>query len=296
MTEAGDAAEAAAVTAFWRELGLPGLVDIHTHFMPPNVLAKVWAFFEEGHALGGQAWPITYRRPEEERVALLRAFGVRRFSALLYPHKPDMAEWLNSWAAGFAARTPDALHTATFFPEARAGGYVAEAIGAGARLFKAHLQVGGYDPRDGLLEEVWGVLAEAGVPVVVHCGSGPVPGPYTGPGPFSEVLARHPRLTAIIAHLGAPEYGEFLGLADRYRSVYLDTTAAFTDFLERRAPFPAALLPRLTAAADRILLGSDFPNISYPYLHQLQALARLDLGAAWLRAVCYGNAARLLGL
>ena len=294
--EPDGAAEAAAVTAFWRELGLPGLVDIHTHFMPPNVLAKVWAFFEEGHALGGQAWPITYRQPEEDRVALLRAFGVRTFSALLYPHKPGMAAWLNSWAAGFAARTPDALYSATFFAEPGAGRYVAEAIGAGARLFKAHLQVGGYDPRDDLLDGVWGLLAEAGVPVVVHCGSGPMPGPYTGPGPISEVLARHPRLTAIIAHLGAPEYGEFLSLAERYRSVYLDTAAAFTDFLEHLAPFPAALLPRLAAAADRVLLGSDFPNISYPYLHQLQALARLDLGTPWLRAVCYGNATRLLGL
>jgi hypothetical protein len=48
--------------------------------------------------------------------------------------------------------------------------------------------------------------------------------------------------------------------------------------------------------ADRILLGSDFPNIPYPYLHQLEALARLDLGTAWLRAVCHDNAVRLLGL
>ena len=70
----------------------------------------------------------------------------------------------------------------------------------------------------------------------------------------------------------------------------------FTGFMERLAPFPIELLPRLADVADRILLGSDFPNIPYPYLHQLEALARLDLGAAWLRAVCYGNAARLLGL
>ena len=292
----GGAAEAAGVTAFWRELGLPGLIDVHTHFMPENVLAKVWAFFEDGHGPAGQAWPITYRQPEEDRVALLRAFGVRTFSALLYPHKPGMAAWLNEWAAGFAARTPDALHSATFFAEPGAGGYVAEAIGAGARLFKAHLQVGGYDPRDELLDGVWGLLAEARVPVVVHCGSGPSPGRFTGPGPVSGVLARHPRLTAIIAHLGAPEYGEFLGLAERYPDVYLDTTMVFTDFMERIAPVPAALRPRLLAAADRILLGSDFPNIPYPYLHQLQALARLDLGAPWLRAVCYGNAAGLFGL
>ncbi len=271
-------------------------MDIHTHFMPPNVLAKVWAFFEGGHAGVGRAWPIAYRRPEEERVALLREFGVRRFSALLYPHKPDMAAWLNSWAAGFAARTPDALHSATFFPEPGAAGYVAGAIGAGARLFKAHLQVGAYDPRDELLDAVWGMLAEAHVPVVVHCGSGPYPGRFTGPGPISGVLARHPRLTMIVAHLGAPEYADFLDLAGRYPGVHLDTTMAFTGFLERIAPFPAALLPRLAATADRILLGSDFPNIPYPYLHQLEALARLDLGPAWLRGVCHDNAVRLLGL
>jgi uncharacterized protein len=287
--------EPAAVVAFWRDLGLSGLVDVHTHFMPPNVLDKVWNYFDRGRE-AGQAWPVMYRRPEQERVALLRAFGVRRFGALAYPHKPGMAAWLNSWAAEFAARTPDALHSATFYPEPGAGEYVAGAIGAGARLFKAHLQVGGYDPRDELLDPVWGLLAEAGVPVIVHCGSGPTPGRYTGPGPISEVLARHPRLIMIVAHLGAPEYGEFFDLMQRYAGVHLDTTMAFTEFFERLMPFPAALRPRLAEAADRILLGSDFPNIPYPYLHQLEALARLDLGVRWLRAVCHDNAARLLGL
>jgi hypothetical protein len=294
--ERGAAGESAAVVAFWHDLGLPGLVDIHTHFMPANVLAKVWAFFDQGRAHSDHPWPIAYRQPEDERVAMLRAFGVRRFSALAYPHKPGMAAWLNAWEAEFAARTLDALHSATFFPEPGADGYVAEAITAGARLFKAHLQVGGYDPRDELLGPVWGLLAEARVPVVVHCGSGPMPGRFTGPGPMSEVLARHPRLIAIIAHLGAPEYGDFLGLAERHPGVYLDTTMAFTDFLERIAPFPAELRPRLADAGDRILLGSDFPNIPYSYLHQLHALARLDLGEAWLRAVCHDNASRLLGL
>jgi uncharacterized protein len=289
-------AEAAAVTAFWRTLGLPGLIDVHTHFMPPNVLAKVWAFFESGGEGRGHPWPIAYRLPEPDRIALLRGFGVRRFGALLYPHKPDMAAWLNEWAADFAARTPDALHSATFFPEPAAASYVAGAISAGARLFKAHIQVGGYDPRNELLDQVWGLLAESGVPVVVHCGSGPTPGAFTGPGPFSAVLARHPRLTVIVAHLGAPEYQDFLDLSERYRGVYLDTTMACTDFMNKIAPFPCDLVPRLGAAGDRIVLGSDFPNIPYPYGTQLDALARLDLGDDWLREVCYNNPARLLGL
>jgi predicted TIM-barrel fold metal-dependent hydrolase len=283
-----------AVTAFWRGLGLPGLVDVHTHFMPGNVLDKVWAVLESGRVSEGRPWPIAYRQPEQDRIALLRAFGIRRFSALLYPHKPGMATWLNSWAAGFAARTPDAWHTATFFPEPGAPAYVAEAIEAGAQLFKAHIQVGSYDPRDPLLDPVWSLLSEAAVPVVLHCGSGPESGPFTGPGPIAEVLARHPRLTAIIAHLGAPEFAEFLDLVDRYPAVYLDTTMVFTDFFEDLVPFPPALRPRLLASADRILLGTDFPNIPYPYLHQLHALARLDLGQDWLRAVCHNNTTRLL--
>jgi hypothetical protein len=285
------------VVAFWRALGLPGLIDVHTHFMPENVLAKVWDFFEGGRF--GQPWPIAYRLPEDERLALLRAFGVRRFTGLLYPHKPDMAAWLNSWSAGFAAANPDVVPSATFFPEPAAGQYVAQAIAGGARVFKAHVQVGAYDPRDELLDPVWGLLAEAGVPVVVHCGSGPTPGRHTGPEPFGAVLARHPDLTAIIAHLGAPEYGAFLDLADRYRRVHLDTTMTFTDFFTQIRPdriFPARELPRLADLGDRILLGTDFPNIPYPYLHQLEALERLGLGRVWLRAVCHDNAARLLGL
>jgi hypothetical protein len=293
---AGLASPAAEVTAFWSELGLTGLIDVHTHFMPANVMEKVWAYFDNVGAQRGQEWPIAYRQPEDDRIALLRAFGVRRFSALNYPHKPGMAAWLNDWSADFAARTPDALHSATFFPEPAAAGYTAKALRDGARLFKAHVQVGDYDPRAELLDPVWGLLAEAGVPVVVHCGSGPFPGRHTGPGPMGEVIARHPRLTAIIAHFGAPDYAEFLDLAEDRPGVFLDTTMVFTDYLESRAPFPAGQLPRLAGLGSKILLGSDFPNIPHPYLHQLQALARLGLGAPWLRAVCHDNAAALLRL
>jgi predicted TIM-barrel fold metal-dependent hydrolase len=283
------------IPAFWQSLGLPGLIDVHVHFMPQNVLAKVWAYFDR-FSETGRPWRTRYRHDEERRVALLREFGVRRFTAMLYPHRPDMASWLNGWAAEFAARTPDCLHTATFFAEPSAAAYVAEAIEAGARVFKAHVQVGGYDPRDPLLEPVWGLLAESATPVVIHCGSGPEPGRYTGPAIFAEVLSRHPDLIAIIAHLGMPEYEEFLALAERHPAVRLDTTMAFTGFTEQMHPWPADLTPRLADLGDRVLLGTDFPNIPYAYAHQLEALARMDLGDDWLRAVCHGNAARLFGV
>jgi predicted TIM-barrel fold metal-dependent hydrolase len=76
----------------------------------------------------------------------------------------------------------------------------------------------------------------------------------------------------------------------------LDTTMAFTDFTDKLRPWPADLTHRLAGLGDRILLGTDFPNIPYAYAHQLGALVRLDLGDDWLRAVCHDNAARLFGL
>ncbi|WNI23541.1 amidohydrolase family protein [Streptomyces sp. ITFR-16] len=283
------------VVRFWQRLGLPGIIDVHTHFMPERVLRKVWAYFDSAGPLTGTEWPITYRRDEDERLALLRSFGVLRFTSMLYPHKAGMAPWLNGWAAEFAARVPDCLHTATFFPEEGARRYVAEAVEAGARVFKAHVQVGAYDPNDPLLDPVWGLLADAGIPVVTHCGSGPAPGKHTGPEPIARLLARHPRLPLVVAHLGMPEYARFLALAETYPQVRLDTTMAFTDFAQKLSPFPPVERGRLAALGDRILLGTDFPNIPYPYAHQLHALERLDLGDDWLRAVCHDNAKALFG-
>lgn len=284
------------VAGFRRRLGLDTLIDAHTHFMPERLMAAVWSYFDSSGPLIGREWPIRYRMEEAARVATLRSFGVRAFTSMLYPHKPGMARSLNDWSAGFAARTPGCLHTATFFAEPSAADDVKRALGQGARVFKCHLQVGDYDPNDPLLDDVWGQLASAGVPVVTHCGSGPVAARFTGPGPIERLLARYPGLRLVIAHLGMPEYAEFLDIAERYPSVLLDTTMAFAGFTEEKWPFPRPELPRLEALGDRILLGTDFPNIPYSYADALEAPERAGLSTAWLRAVCHDNAAGLFGL
>ena len=38
---AGMQDEAAEVRRIWAELGLPGVIDVHTHFMPKSVMDKV---------------------------------------------------------------------------------------------------------------------------------------------------------------------------------------------------------------------------------------------------------------
>ena len=283
----------ADLPAVCRELGLPGLFDVHVHFMHPKVLAKVWAYFDAAGPKLGRPWPIAYRGSDDERVAQLRSMGVRRFSALSYAHRAGVATFMNEWTGDFARRTPDALWSATFYPEPEAASYVRSLVEAGVEVFKAHLQVGEFAADDPLLDPVWGVLAESGTPVVLHAGSGPVPGEHTGPEGVARVLARFPGLRLIIAHLGMPEYVPFLDLADRFENLRLDTTMAFVDFVGQ--PDDASLPRRLRDLQDRILFGTDFPNIPYAYAHQVEALQRLDLGDAWLCDVLWHNAVGLFG-
>lgn len=288
--------------AWVAELGLPGLVDIHTHFLPARVMRKVWAYFDRSEEHYGMPWPVRYRHAERTRVQILRDLGVVAFAPLVYPHKPGMAEWLNGWIAEFAAGVPEAVPTATIFPEPGVVRYLEEALSNGARCVKVHVQVGAFDPRDEQLREAWGLLAEAGVPAVVHCGHGPLRGTHTGLDLFEEVLRQHPRLTAVLAHAGMPDYAAALDLVERYPRVHVDTTMVGVAFTEEHiGPLPKDWTSRLVANADRVVLGTDFPNIPQPYAEQLAAIAGWAaaddrLGLDFLRSVLHETPARLLGL
>lgn len=302
MREVGPAPSSDEEIRPWlSELGLPGLIDIHTHFLPERVLHKVWAYFDAAGTHYGMDWPVHYRYDEPTRLRILDELGVAVFAPLVYPHKPGMAEWLTQWVVDFGRETGGAVPTATMYPEPGVTTYLAEALHAGARCAKVHVQVGGFDPRDPRLDEAWGMLAEAAIPVVVHCGHGPLRGEHTGLDVFAAVLERHPTLVAVLAHAGMPEYDTALWLAGRYPGVHLDTTMVGVGFTERIAPLPADWASRLVPFADRVVLGSDYPNIPYPYAEQLAAIsgwaaADARLGRDFLRAVLHDTPARLLGL
>jgi hypothetical protein len=97
--------------------------------------------------------------------------------------------------------------------------------------------------------------------------------------------------------MGMPEYSDFLDLCEDFEYVHLDTTMAFTGFVEETMPFPAGGYPRLRELGARILFGSDFPNIPYGYAHAMSVLTELPgVDDDWLRGVFHHNAARLFGL
>ena len=229
-------------------------------------------------------------------MALLRELGVRRFSALPYAHKPGVAAYLNDWARQFATDVPESLWSATFYPEPEAAAYVGELVDAGSRCSRSTSR----SAPSGSTTRSWttsgGGWSRAARRSSCTRARGRCPTPSRDPGRSSACWVAGRGLAVVVAHLGAPEYVEFLELAERFERVYLDTTMAFTDFFEQMAPYPTALLPRLADLGEKVLLGSDFPTIPYPYLHQLESLERLGLGEHWLRAVCWDNGARLFGM
>ena len=274
-------------------LGLPGIVDVHVHFMPARVQAKVWAHFDRLDP----PWPIRYRMSEPERLATLAALGVRRHTALAYSHRPGMAEWLNDHTLALGRAEAAVVPSFTFYPEAGVEDYVERALQAGGAVAKVHLQVGKFDANDPLLDPVWSRLAALRVPVVLHAGAVPDGSggqAWCGIAPVSRLLERFPALRLVIAHLGAPDYDDFVALAESAPEVRLDTAMVFGSAALLGA-FPSRLVDRLAGLERQVVFGSDFPTLPGPVAAQLAGLAGLGLGEEWLRAVLWDNGVRLLG-
>ena len=167
---------------------------------------------------------------------------------------------------------------------------------AGTRVFKAHLQVGDYDPNEPLLDDVWAMIDDAAVPVAIHCGSGPQPGRFTGPEPIRSLLQRHPQLPLVIAHLGMPEYREFIDIAERFEQVRLDTTMVFTCSSRRRCRSRAANWPGCADSATRSCSAAT-SRTSPTHAAALRTVTELPgVDENWLRGVLYHNAAQLFSL
>jgi uncharacterized protein len=275
-------------------LGIPGIVDAHVHFLPDNVQDAVWRWFDRLTP----PWPVAYRVSASERLAVLAGAGVRHHTALAYPHRPGMLRFLNDHTLGLAAAEPAVIPTFSIYPEPGVGAETARCLAAGGRCVKVHLQVGGFDAVDPLLDGAWAQLAEAGTPVVLHAGAvadGSGNEQWCGPEPVRRLLARFPRLRLVIAHLGMPDCAAFVELAETQPALWLDTAMVFTDppYL---GPSPLHLVPRLGALGDRIVFGSDFPTIPHQIAAQVSGLAALGLGDDWLRGVLWHNGVRLFGL
>ncbi|MCB1324103.1 MAG: amidohydrolase family protein [Spirochaetales bacterium] len=269
------------------------MIDIHVHFFPPAIFRAIWRYFEQGsHGL----WPILYRVHTKKHVEMLRSFGVERFTSLLYAHKAGLADSLNAFVREWSAKEAALLPFGTIYC---GDGNVA---GKARTLFedwnfygiKLHPFVSHENLDDERMFDAYEVMEALDRVVVCHPGSAPVYDQTDGPRRLRRILERFPRLKVVVAHCGAFEYGDYTALAHEYEGVYFDTAmnCVHTHVFRDNCPGPSFFLQ----FQDRILFGTDFPNLPYDYMNQVDALKALELGEEIERKIFSENARRLLGL
>jgi predicted TIM-barrel fold metal-dependent hydrolase len=265
------------------------LVDVHTHLMPERLLRAVRQYFEQ------HLWRPRYTAPAVELVQTLVDLGVARFVFMPYAHRADMSRSLNHWVANVQSTfEPHAIGFGTFHPDdgELLPELASEAFGTlGLRGAKLHPQVGHFALDDPRLYPVYERALEHDAVLVMHAGRIPEADEHVGARAFARVMRRFPRLRVIVAHAGADEYDAFFDLCGLYEGVFMDTAMVFSRFLGGPPP-----IQRVLEFQDRVLYGSDFPNIPYPVADGVQAILDLRLGRALEEKILCTNAARLLGL
>jgi len=267
-------------------------IDVHVHLHPPRLGDAILRHF------AGEGWVARHPFEPSKVAATLADRGVERFCFFSYAHKPGMARELNRWVAQTAATLPAAIGIGTLHPDdPDVDAVAAEATGPlGLRGFKFHHSVQRFRVDDERLYGVYERAEAAGHLFVLHVGTLPYRDTFTGVDGFRRVLARFPRLTAIVAHMGAFESDAFLALLDAHPNIYVDTTMAMA---AAATPYVGADPAAVSDAAlirwqDRILFGSDFPLIPYDYDEERRWAWDRALPDAVRRKIFRDNAARLL--
>ena len=208
---------------------------------------------------------------DDDLVETLRGFGVRRFSALAYAHRPGMAEFLNDWALGFADRTPELSAQRHLLPRARRRGVRRRAASPRVpRSSRCTCRWAGSTCATRSSTRSGGVLEDAGTPVVHprrlrpgrHAVHRAGPGRRPAAAPSAARARDRPPRRAGVRRVPRPRRDLRAGLRRHHDGVH--------DFFDDLgAAFPPDLVPRLRDLQPKVLLGSDFPNIPYPYASQL---------------------------
>jgi predicted TIM-barrel fold metal-dependent hydrolase len=269
------------------------IIDAHVHLFPDRLAEAIRRWFD------AHAWSIEHRIGVEECLTRLREGGIDRCVALPYAHKPGIADALNEFTAGIATRHPDQVWPCcTVFPgeegnEAR----LDKALAGGFRGVKIHCHVMKIAPDDARLDPVWRASARYRRPVTIHCGREPALQGYgvdtrdvSGADRLKRALDRHPDAIVIVPHLGVDEPERFEAMLRDYPGLYLDTTMACTGYFAYE-PSPDIIRRN----PDRVLYGTDFPNLPYAWDRELKTLKALRLPAADEAKILSGNAARLFG-
>ncbi len=267
------------------------IIDSHVHLFPDRLFNAIWEWFEK------HGWSVRYKIYAEEIVNRLKEQGVERFVLLNYSHKPGMSESLNAWTHEFSRRHPEIIPFGAIHPEEKdVGGLLDRCFGEyGFRGLKFHCHVTGIRPDDDRMTPIYEKLLQHDRILTLHSGMGPSLGGYkettrsiSGVSYTRRMLQKFPGLKVIVPHLGADEFHEFFDLMEEYPNLWMDTTMVVAGFFPVQIPWD-----KIEKFSDRILYGSDFPNIPYEMMTEVRAIQASPLSPSAKEKILHGNASRL---
>jgi len=246
------------------------------------------------------AWRIRYQDVSENLIQFLLDKGIFHVIALQYAHKPGIARGLNDYMADLIQKFQGQVTgLATVFPgEAGAAEILTQAFDQGLGGVKLHVHVQCFDLDSPQMDEICAVCQAHDKPMVVHAGREPAsehypcnPHDLCRADKVAGILARFPDLKFCVPHLGFDEISPYQSLMAAHDNLWLDTAMVLTDY------FPAHTRPDLRSfPLDRVMYGSDFPNIPYAWDRELKWLAHAGLSSKELAQVTWKNAARFFNL
>jgi len=264
------------------------LVDFHVHLFPDRLFDAIWRQFVTEYG-----WNVLHHLYWRESLAYLRERGIGPVVYSNYAHRKGIARGLNDWNLQILAETPDLYCFAAFHPDDEDGLAMAETLLETPRIlgFKLQLLVQRFSPDDERFFPLYEMVMAKGKRILFHVGTGPVGNEFVGIAGFSRLLARYPELPAIVAHMGALEYGAFGELLTDHPRLMMDTAFAFIPRLGAMFDLDRGFLER---NRERILYGSDFPNILFPREDEIDTLLSLGLSQEFTDAVFRDNGLRLI--
>lgn len=266
---------------------LPMVVDAHVHLFPDFLFNPVWQWFEKF------GWPIRYQLSSEDIVKFLLSHGIGHIVALHYAHKAGLARELNAYMADICRSHSQVTGMATVYPgENGAVEILEQAFQNGLSGVKLHGHVQCFDMNDRSMHEIYEVCSVHNKPLIMHVGREPKSPAYACD-PYEscradileQVLSEYPQLSVCVPHLGADEFVPYRRMIEKYDNLWLDTTMMLAEYL------PMDFFPDLAEfRSDRIIYGTDFPNLPYAWDREIKRLVRQNLSPDSLAKVLGQNA------
>jgi predicted TIM-barrel fold metal-dependent hydrolase len=277
-------------------------IDSHTHFFPPNLFKAIWDYFEFPEANGHpRGWQINYKMSIDELVNFLLENNVFSFTTFNYAHKKGIAENINEWTYQFTQEHQNSIGFGCCWPgDANKLEYMTRCFdNFNFYGLKLQLLVQNFYPNDPRMHEIYHLTIDRGKWVNFHCGTAPYSNEFVGYEHFIKVMENFPDMKVIVAHFGAYEYEKFFKLLDKYENLYFDSAMVYIPldiFKKWKSELYHPRKELIISYQDRILYGSDFPNIPYDYPVSTKGLFDLDLEKSIYKKIFYENAKKVFNL